>query len=80
MMLESIAMNDSAFDTRPPTEAEMSEWNDPLIVESIVEPIVGGKNKKERVRYRGRSYAVRVGPRGGRYVVVDGKKVYPVLH
>ena len=45
--------------------------------QSIVEPFVGGKKKNERVRYRGRSYAMRVGPRGGRYVVVNGKKVYP---
>jgi hypothetical protein len=29
-----------------------------------------------RMKHAGRSYAVRTGPRGGRFIVVQGRKVY----
>ena len=47
--------------------------------ERLPGPVVearGGTQRKTRVRHHGRSFVVRDGPRGGRYIMVAGKKIY----
>ena len=36
----------------------------------------GGATKKEKKTYQGHSYVVRKGERGGKYIIVKGKKIY----
>lgn len=38
--------------------------------------MVGGGAKHAETNYNGRTYKVHTGPKGGRYILVKGKKVY----
>ena len=38
--------------------------------------VVAGGSPKEKKRYKGRSYVVRTGPRGGKYILRNKEKVY----
>jgi hypothetical protein len=39
-------------------------------------PLIAGGNKSDKIKYKGRMYAVRKGPRGGKYIKVGDKKIY----
>ena len=45
-------------------------------VSQVDTPALGQEGGKRHKKYNGRSYIVRTGSRGGKYILVKGRKIY----
>lgn len=67
----------SSFPGDAQAQKEYLHQNPSLMSSDQVDrPIHGGKTKNVMHTYNGRAYVVRVGKRGGKYILVLKKKVY----
>lgn len=72
----NVSPTPQASVTLPVESPETSSVRNSLVENSSppnTQPTTGGSLKK---KYKGRSYVVRTGKRGGKYILVKGNKVY----